>query len=115
MQLWPVRAPRPLTEKLTADYPLLTGQRILDALFPWVIGVFPTNFMNLSYEDVCKEVPQPFPVLSDAARLSFLKRCPSIPILILLFMLGVESEETRLVCCTLFWPRSYCYDRWLKC
>lgn len=34
MQLWPVRAPRPVTEKLTADYPLLTGQRILDALFP---------------------------------------------------------------------------------
>ena len=34
MQLWPVRAPRPVTEKKTADYPLLTGQRILDALFP---------------------------------------------------------------------------------
>lgn len=37
MQLWPVRAPRPVTEKLTADHPLLTGQRILDALFPWVV------------------------------------------------------------------------------
>ena len=37
MQLWPVRAPRPVTEKLTADYPLLTGQRILDALFPCVV------------------------------------------------------------------------------
>jgi hypothetical protein len=37
MQLWPVRAPRPVTEKQTADYPLLTGQRILDALFPSVI------------------------------------------------------------------------------
>lgn len=35
MQLWPVRAPRPVTEKLTANYPLLTGQRILDALFPY--------------------------------------------------------------------------------
>lgn len=34
MQLWPVRAPRPVAEKSTADYPLLTGQRILDALFP---------------------------------------------------------------------------------
>ena len=34
MQLWPVRAPRPVAQKLTADYPLLTGQRILDALFP---------------------------------------------------------------------------------
>ena len=37
MQLWPVRAPRPVAEKQTADYPLLTGQRILDALFPSVI------------------------------------------------------------------------------
>jgi V-type H+-transporting ATPase subunit A len=38
MQLWPVRAPRPVAEKLTANYPLLTGQRILDALFPCVQG-----------------------------------------------------------------------------
>jgi V-type H+-transporting ATPase subunit A len=38
MQLWPVRAPRPTSEKHTADYPLLTGQRILDALFPCVQG-----------------------------------------------------------------------------
>ena len=36
MQVWPVRAPRPVAEKHTADYPLLTGQRILDALFPFV-------------------------------------------------------------------------------
>jgi V-type H+-transporting ATPase subunit A len=36
MQLWPVRAPRPVAEKQTADFPLLTGQRILDALFPFV-------------------------------------------------------------------------------
>lgn len=34
MQLWPVRAPRPVAEKQTADHPLLTGQRVLDALFP---------------------------------------------------------------------------------
>lgn len=38
LQLWPVRAPRPVADKLTADYPLLTGQRILDALFPCVQG-----------------------------------------------------------------------------
>ena len=38
MQVWPVRAPRPVTEKHTADHPLLTGQRILDALFPCVQG-----------------------------------------------------------------------------
>ncbi|KAG6861886.1 hypothetical protein C0995_010592 [Termitomyces sp. Mi166 len=38
MQLWPVRAPRPVAEKRTANFPLLTGQRILDALFPCVQG-----------------------------------------------------------------------------
>ena len=37
-QLWPVRAPRPSAEKLMADTPLLTGQRVLDALFPSVLG-----------------------------------------------------------------------------
>lgn len=35
---WPVRRPRPVKEKLTADYPLFTGQRILDSLFPCVQG-----------------------------------------------------------------------------
>ena len=39
MQLWPVRAPGPVAQKLTADYPLLTGKRILDALFPYVLGI----------------------------------------------------------------------------
>lgn len=37
-QSWPVRAPRPVTEKLQADTPLLTGQRILDSLFPCIQG-----------------------------------------------------------------------------
>lgn len=38
MHTWPVRVPRPVNEKLSADYPLLTGQRVLDALFPCVQG-----------------------------------------------------------------------------
>lgn len=38
MQTWPVRVPRPVAERLTADYPLLTGQRVLDSLFPCVQG-----------------------------------------------------------------------------
>jgi V-type H+-transporting ATPase subunit A len=37
-QVWPVRQPRPCTEKLPANHPLLTGQRILDGLFPAVQG-----------------------------------------------------------------------------
>ncbi|SGZ53728.1 CIC11C00000005917 [Sungouiella intermedia] len=38
MHSWPVRVPRPVAERLTADYPLLTGQRVLDSLFPCVQG-----------------------------------------------------------------------------
>lgn len=35
---WPVRTPRPAAQRLGADEPLLTGQRILDALFPIARG-----------------------------------------------------------------------------
>ncbi|KAK6589550.1 vacuolar ATP synthase subunit A [Cryptosporidium xiaoi] len=35
---WPVRVPRPCFEKLQGHTPLLTGQRVLDALFPSVQG-----------------------------------------------------------------------------
>lgn len=38
LQVWPVRQPRPVSEKLAANYPLLCGQRVLDALFPCVQG-----------------------------------------------------------------------------
>jgi V-type H+-transporting ATPase subunit A len=38
MQSWPVRVPRPTTEKLSADQPFIVGQRVLDALFPSVQG-----------------------------------------------------------------------------
>jgi len=38
LQFWPVRRPRPVAEKLESDFPLITGQRVLDALFPCVQG-----------------------------------------------------------------------------
>jgi V/A-type H+-transporting ATPase subunit A len=38
MQKWPVRRSRPVLEKLNPDIPLLTGQRILDGLFPIAKG-----------------------------------------------------------------------------
>ena len=38
LQAWPVRSPRPVAAKLLANTPLLTGQRVLDALFPSVLG-----------------------------------------------------------------------------
>jgi len=37
-QDWPVRQPRPVAEKLSASAPLITGQRVLDAVFPSVLG-----------------------------------------------------------------------------
>jgi V/A-type H+-transporting ATPase subunit A len=36
--LWPVRQPRPVTRRLPARVPLVTGQRILDCLFPVAQG-----------------------------------------------------------------------------
>ncbi|CAH1797385.1 unnamed protein product [Owenia fusiformis] len=38
LQVWPVRQMRPVTDKMAANFPLLTGQRVLDALFPCVQG-----------------------------------------------------------------------------
>lgn len=38
MQIWPIRQPRPITEKLLPTEPLLTGQRVIDAFFPVVKG-----------------------------------------------------------------------------
>jgi len=35
---WPVRVPRPVTKKLAPKIPLITGQRVLDALFPVAKG-----------------------------------------------------------------------------
>mmetsp|Transcript_5322 Transcript_5322/g.10990 ORF Transcript_5322/g.10990 Transcript_5322/m.10990 type:complete len:625 (-) Transcript_5322:195-2069(-) len=35
---WPVRRPRPITEKLPGKEPLITGLRVIDALFPSVLG-----------------------------------------------------------------------------
>lgn len=35
---WPVRKPRPVAEKLAGNVALQTGQRIIDALFPSVLG-----------------------------------------------------------------------------
>jgi len=37
-QSWPVRIPRPVKARLPADEPMITGQRILDVLFPVARG-----------------------------------------------------------------------------
>ncbi|MCE8425524.1 MAG: ATP synthase subunit A [Candidatus Methanoperedens sp.] len=38
MQKWPVRKPRPVSKKMMPKTPLITGQRILDGLFPVAKG-----------------------------------------------------------------------------
>ncbi len=38
MQKWPVRVPRPYNKKLSPDRPLITGQRVVDSLFPIAKG-----------------------------------------------------------------------------
>ena len=38
MQLWPVRKGRPFTEKLFPQEPMVTGQRVIDTLFPIASG-----------------------------------------------------------------------------
>ncbi len=42
-QVWPVRSMRPVVDKLAANYPLLTGQRVLDSLFPYVYRLLDTS------------------------------------------------------------------------
>ncbi|NOZ80326.1 MAG: V-type ATP synthase subunit A [DPANN group archaeon] len=37
-QVWPVRIPRPVSKKLLPHKPLITGQRVFDALFPLAKG-----------------------------------------------------------------------------
>jgi V/A-type H+/Na+-transporting ATPase subunit A len=44
---WPVREPRPFAQRLPLDRPLITGQRVLDVLFPVAVGgaaVIPGGF-----------------------------------------------------------------------
>ena len=36
--VWPVRTPRPAARRLVAQSPLVTGQRVLDSLFPVALG-----------------------------------------------------------------------------
>lgn len=38
MQKWPVRKPRPYKERLVTNTPLVTGQRVIDSLFPIAKG-----------------------------------------------------------------------------
>jgi hypothetical protein len=82
-------------EKLAANYPLLTGQRVLDSLFPYVFQ-FLINETKLSvYLDVYKVVQQQFQVPLVVAKLSFLNHFRNFLIVMLLFMLVVVNVEMK--------------------
>lgn len=38
LQQWPIRTPRPIAERLPSDKPLVTGQRVIDTVFPIAKG-----------------------------------------------------------------------------
>ena len=65
IQVWPVRQVRPVTEKLPANHPLLTGQRVLDALFPYVSSF--TNLQRSRHVANVNPPPPPSPL--------FVRRC----------------------------------------
>ncbi|KAH0628610.1 hypothetical protein JD844_009968 [Phrynosoma platyrhinos] len=58
VQVWPVRQIRPVTEKLPANHPLLTGQRVLDALFPDVIIYVGCGERGNEMSEVLRDFPE---------------------------------------------------------
>lgn len=107
LQVWPVRQPRPVTEKLPANHPLLTGQRVLDALFPYVSVLYKCLFIAYTLcihvnqytifvcVGACWVVPLLFQVLLAVEKLSFHKLYQSIQIQMSSFMLVVVREEMK--------------------
>uniref|UniRef100_A0A2K6C4F5 V-type proton ATPase catalytic subunit A n=1 Tax=Macaca nemestrina TaxID=9545 RepID=A0A2K6C4F5_MACNE len=78
VQVWPVRQVRPVTEKLPANHPLLTGQRVLDALFPCPISWQRSKYSNIySFQlmDSFGAIPPIWPV---AAREASIYTCEYI-------------------------------------
>jgi len=44
---WPVRKPRPCAEKLPANKALTTGLRVIDAIYPSVLGIHAYMYMMM--------------------------------------------------------------------
>ena len=102
---WPVRRPRPITEKLPGNVPLITGLRVIDGLFPSVLGgtcAVPGAFgcgktgrYQLRLLLVCTLNRKWLTIsLSRFFQLS-VNPCQSFPTLTVLFMLDAVNVETR--------------------
>lgn len=101
MHSWPVRVPRPVSERLQADSPFIVGQRVLDALFPSVQGgtvcipgafgcgktVISQSVSKFSNSDIIVYVGCKLP--------------PSI-----LFLSRLESNLSQVVSAVTKWPKS---------
>ena len=86
---------RPVVEKLAANFPLLTGQRVLDALFPYelLLIYFILHFLLplVVFRVVLRLFLEPLVVV----RLSYLSLYQSSLTLMLSFTLGVGKEEMK--------------------
>uniref|UniRef100_A0A4W5NPR8 H(+)-transporting two-sector ATPase n=1 Tax=Hucho hucho TaxID=62062 RepID=A0A4W5NPR8_9TELE len=89
VQVWPVRQIRPVTEKLPANHPLLTGQRVLDALFPSVPSLlphlslfFPVTFLHLCFRETLLPLST-FSCFSISASRT-LSECPFLSVFVIL-------------------------------
>ena len=87
---------RPVVEKLAANFPLLTGQRVLDALFPYeLLLIYYCIFHFLLPLVVFRVVLRLFLEPLVVVRLSYLSLYQSSLILMLSFTLGVGKEEMK--------------------
>lgn len=57
-QAWPIRTPRPSAERLSADVPLITGQRVIDTLFPISKGGTAAIIGKKEYLDIIRAQSQ---------------------------------------------------------
>ena len=55
MQKWPVRRGRPYAKKLSPDMPLVTGQRVIDTMFPFAkVSAYAASSVDITLRVWCK-------------------------------------------------------------
>ena len=87
---------RPVVEKLAANHPLLTGQRVLDSLFPYDFYICFIDKMIFSvFVDVYKVVQQLFQARLAVEKRLFLNRFQNFRIVMPLSMLAVVNVEMK--------------------
>ena len=103
MQRWPVRKGRPYAEKLPPEMPLITGQRVIDALFPIAKGgvaAVPGPFgsgkkRKITHHPEFRTVrdPRPVSVISET-----LEDCPDSGVIAHCFFAGIAEPRINAGC-----------------